>query len=65
MQSEPTGVYVVQPDPATGEENPCIFTLAGPETEEYRDKRFTKAEAQLLANILEVKRRQAAPRVAE
>lgn len=45
-QAEPTEPYVYQPDPAKSLEDKA-WAISGPGADDYKGKRFTKAEAEL------------------
>ncbi len=52
MNIEPTKPYVYQPDAPDGTNDPKIYAVAGPGTEEYRGRRFTKDAANFLLKFL-------------
>jgi hypothetical protein len=53
MEREPTEAYVFQPDPPPRfDTDPRIYAVAGPGTESYRNKRFTRDTAEKIAAFL-------------
>lgn len=55
MQTEPQAPYIFQPDPPFGSlpsHQQRIFAIAGPGSEKFRGKRFTRAEAEQALDTL-------------
>lgn len=51
-QQEPTKTYVYQPDPDNGQADPRIYAVGGPGSQVTNGDRYTKAEAQSIADAI-------------